>query len=272
MKNPSEIFKAFLDASGINRNYDLSVLSGSSTSTTSKEYHVGIRRYEGLLKYDMVLLCEFVKNFAREEGLQIEYLAEGKVQVLKDDNKILEVSLEDNREIKISCFDKEVFESLKFKMEMDKHCMEEKVGVEIIQCFKELFEKYTKSDSPKKGEVSKIIGHLQKALKYMDDHKHERQPAYETNSDIIEACRFIFFISKVLEKDKGEEAIDSFMKNAAAGSQDINHQALTRAFYYLISYIDSREQEVSNDNNLTWAQKEQQRIAARAANTVKQPD
>ncbi len=93
MKNPSEIFEAFLDASGINRNYDLSIFSGSSGSLTSQVYEVGFRRAGGLLKYDMVLLSGFVKNFAREEGLQIEYLREGSVQALKDGNKILEVTL-----------------------------------------------------------------------------------------------------------------------------------------------------------------------------------
>ena len=105
----------------------------------------------------------------------------------------------------------------------------------------------------------------------MEDHKHERQPVYETNPDIIEASRFITFLLKVLEKDKGEEVVANFMLNSAANSQDINHQALTRAFHYLISYIDSKEPEVSNDNNLTWVQKEQQRIAAKSSVEATQP-
>lgn len=268
MKGSQEIFEAFLDVSGINRNYDLSIFSGSFSAT--KEYHMGFRRDRGLLNYDMVLLCEFVKNFAREEGLQIEYLAEGKVQVLKGDNKILEVTLEESREIRISCFDIEVFESLKFKMGIDVSCIKEKVGAEAIDYFIELFRGYASTSISKKEEANKIVGFFQKISKYMEDHKHERQPTYETNPDIIEACRFIVFLGKVLEKDKA--SLDNFMKNTAANSQDINHQALTKTFHYLTSYIDDREPEVSNDNNLTWAERERQRIAARSAVGVKQPD
>ncbi len=270
MRNACEIFEAFLDASGINRNYDLSVLSGNSTVSNPKEYHVGLRRSGGLLKYDMVLFSEFVKNFSREEGLQIDYLAAGKVQAIKDGKKILEVALEESSAIKIICFDKEVFDSLLFKMEMDTSCMLEKVDAETIKYFIELFKGHITSSSPKKEEANKIIGLFQKVLKYMEDHKQERQPVSETNPDIIEASRFITFLSIVAEKDA--KALDNFMDNTAANSQDMNHQALTRAFHYLISYIDSREREVSNENNITWAQREQQRIAARAANTGKQPD
>ncbi len=272
MRNANDIFEAFLNASGINRNYDLSVLSGNSIVSNSKEYHVGLRRSGGLLTYDMVLLSEFVKNFSREEGLQIDYLAAGKVQAIKDGNKILEVALEESSAIKIICFDKEVFDSLLFKMEMDTSCMLEKVGASFIEFYIALLKKHEDNPTYRKVEANKIIGLFQKVSKYMEDHKQERQPVYETNPDIIEASRFITFLLKVLEKDKGEEGVTNFMLNSAANSQDMNHQALTRAFHYLISYIDSREPEVSNENNLTWAQKEQQRIEARAANTGKQPD
>jgi len=149
-----------------------------------------------------------------------------------------------------------------------------KGGVEanVIEFFLDLFKRYEKTSDAKKAEASKIVNLFQAVSKYMEDHKHGRQPACEVNPDIIEACRFIAFLSKIMDKNKGEEVIDNFMRNAAANSQDVNNQALTKAFHYLISYIDSREPEVSNENNLTWAQKEQQRITARAANTGKLPD